>query len=130
MYTAIKIAAYIIKKSVDNMKYIDNLKLQKLLYYIQGAYICNKKSKIFSEDILAYRYGPVVKEVYEKYRHNVGSNIYYIETDGIIDDIVEQDREIIDFIINKFENNSSWSLVEKTHEEYPYKTTPIGDIIG
>ena len=85
---------------------------------------------MFSEDILAYMYGPVVKEVYEKYRHNVGSNIYYIETDGIIDDIVEQDREIIDFIINKFENNSSWSLVEKTHEEYPYKTTPIGDIIG
>lgn len=123
MYTAMKIASYIIKKSIELGSPVDNLKLQKLLYYVQGASLCNKNEPMFSDEIVSYMYGPVVEEVYEKYEHNVSANIYYVESNDNVEDIKQEDIKIINFIIEKFRYSSSWALVEKTHNETPWKNT-------
>ncbi|OOB80282.1 MAG: hypothetical protein BEN19_05755 [Epulopiscium sp. Nuni2H_MBin003] len=49
-------------------KPITNLKLQKLLYYVQANFLLNKKDICFEEDIIHWTLGPVVKEVYEKFK--------------------------------------------------------------
>ena len=45
-------------------EYIKNLKLQKLLYYVQAYALLIFERKAFNEKIIAWSYGPVVEEVY------------------------------------------------------------------
>ena len=63
MYAAHDVATYIISEYWKRGEIITNLKLQKILYYIQGyAYrFCNMAA--FSEDIYKWPYGPVVPDV-------------------------------------------------------------------
>ena len=42
-----------------------NLRLQKILYFIQAFSLISTGHPLFKEDILAWQYGPVVKEVYD-----------------------------------------------------------------
>jgi uncharacterized phage-associated protein len=43
------------------------LKLQKLLYYSEGLSLALRGKSLFSEPILAWRYGSVVRDVYKIY---------------------------------------------------------------
>jgi uncharacterized phage-associated protein len=47
---------------------ISNLKLQKLLYYIQGWHLGIYGTPAFSEEIQAWVHGPVVPAIFQKYR--------------------------------------------------------------
>ena len=46
---------------------ISNLKMQKLLYYAQGHFSALYDEPLFEERIEAWRYGPVVKNVYDRF---------------------------------------------------------------
>ena len=78
---AIDVAENIIKiynEKVDKLvkeynivpEYITNLKLQKLLYYVQAISLQVFEKLAFKEKIMAWSYGPVVNEVYQKYKEN------------------------------------------------------------
>jgi uncharacterized phage-associated protein len=58
------IAKFIIQQASP----ISNLKLQKLLYYAQGWHLGIKGTPLFSEEIQAWVHGPVVPEVFQRYR--------------------------------------------------------------
>lgn len=47
---------------------ITNLKLNKLLYYAQGAYLARTGKTLFSNAIEAWQLGPVVADVYHRYK--------------------------------------------------------------
>ena len=47
-----------------------NLRLQKLLYFAQGWYLARYGKPLFSDEIEAWTYGPVVPEVYQTYKPN------------------------------------------------------------
>lgn len=47
---------------------ITNLKLNKLLYFAQGAYLARTGKPLFNEQIEAWQYGPVVPSIYRKYK--------------------------------------------------------------
>lgn len=129
MYDAMSIAGYIVKKSIEIEHPVDNLKLQKLLYYVQGeSYKINDKP-LFRDEIHAYLYGPAVKEVYEDYRRNVGADIYYIENEDMLEDIDVKSQLLIDSIIDRYKEVTSWSLYEKVRDEEPFKDAIRYDII-
>ena len=44
---------------------VDQMKLQKLLYFAQGHHLADFGELLFREDIEAWKYGPVVRVVYE-----------------------------------------------------------------
>lgn len=60
----VEVAEYII-----GVMPVDNLKLQKLLYYCQGIHLKVVDTPLFNDVIEAWRYGPVVPSVYHKYKH-------------------------------------------------------------
>ena len=65
MYAALDIARYIIKYCKDNGYSISNLKLQKLLYFVQAQFLVTYNGRpAFEEKIEAWDFGPVVPEVY------------------------------------------------------------------
>ncbi|MEP3277393.1 MAG: type II toxin-antitoxin system antitoxin SocA domain-containing protein [Stappiaceae bacterium] len=52
----------------DQFPRIDQMKLQKLLYYAHAWWLAHKGEELFSEDIEAWPWGPVVRDIYGQFR--------------------------------------------------------------
>ncbi len=63
-----EIADYFIWLSHETGSFISNLKLQKLVYYAQAWHLALFEKPIFEEDFEAWVHGPVIPELYRKYR--------------------------------------------------------------
>lgn len=62
------VADFILAKANDSEDLITNLKLQKLVYYAQAWYLANRSNELFEEDFEAWVHGPVIPELYKKYK--------------------------------------------------------------
>ena len=60
---------FILPALEDDGELITNLKLQKLLYYAQGYSLAILDRPIFPEKIEHWTHGPVVHEIYHKYKN-------------------------------------------------------------
>ncbi|BDR59347.1 Panacea domain-containing protein [Xylocopilactobacillus apicola] len=52
----------------DSAEPITNMKLQKLMYFAQGICLAVHDKRLFDDQIYAFKHGPVVKGIREKYR--------------------------------------------------------------
>lgn len=114
-YNALDIAKYLICKFNNENKTITQLKLQKLLYFIEAYYMAYyDKDSLYKEEFYAWTYGPVIKEVYEKYKVFMSDAI--IEDDCDNTTILDQDvEESIDTICSTFGNLTAYDLIKITH---------------
>ena len=119
-----ELAIGIISYCNNNNIRISNLKLQKILYYIQGYAIKETHEPAFDAEIHNWQYGPVVEEVYFEYNQFRGEDIVlkdYDRRDGFfkrknaINDIVLK-------VLNNCKNKSAFELVEMTHKDQECET--------
>ena len=103
-------------------EYITNLKLQKLLYYVQAICLKIFDKKAFPEKILAWSYGPVVNEVYQQYKHNHSGEI---NSESSVKKISSGLYKIIDEVVNCYGSIEANKLIDFTHEEEPWIKTEI-----
>lgn len=108
--------------------YISNLKLQKLLYYAQGSFLAIKDQLLFDEDLLAWEHGPVVSEVYQKYKKYHSSGIPFDEE--YKNNITKEDESLLKEVYRVFGKYSAWGLREMTHNETPWKETKRNGVIS
>lgn len=135
-YKVLDIARYIINYSNDNGYGISNLKLQKLLYFVQAEFLAftEKKQPCFGEEIEAWGFGPVIPVVYHEFKQYGSVNIPSIdEYSEITDDwevvkrkfnidcIEPEDREVINDIVDGFADYSATALVTITHQQRPWR---------
>lgn len=135
--SAMDIAAFFVR--MDDLKDIKdgitNLKIQKLLYYAQGYHLAYFNESLFDSPIEAWRYGPIVPEVYRKLSHFDRNpvDINAIKKSENDDNIgILQDSDTKQLLISVFEQLgqfSAWKLMEMTHEESPWKSTSQNDEI-
>ncbi|HUX56069.1 MAG TPA: type II toxin-antitoxin system antitoxin SocA domain-containing protein [Bacteroidales bacterium] len=107
---------------------ISNLKMQKLLYYAQGYYFALYNKPLFQEKIIAWQYGPVVKEVYEAYSEYSHGSIPKPRRINL----KVFDEEIMNFLKEIYQVYGQYSalrLMQLTHGEPPWKNTNIGEEI-
>lgn len=122
-YTAEQIAQWFINRAaldVDasfNGEYLTNTKVQKLVYFAQGYYMAFFKKSLFSDKIEAWKYGPVVYDVYQKYNRYERGPIVNIEP--VIMDI--EDAAFLEFIYEKLGKFTAKTLSERAHSQAPYK---------
>lgn len=128
LYTANQIASYIIRKCLQSQKEINNLQLQKILYYTQAAFLVKVNRPAFSDDIVAWKYGPVVEKVYQEYKCNSNRVIY----DFILykESIADKDKVLIDEVVLAKSNYSAFELVRQTQEELPWLNTDMNKVIS
>ena len=76
-YNVLDVSRYVIDYSNRKEYGISNLKLQKVLYFIQAYFLTNEKNgtPCFRERIEAWDFGPVVPEAYREYRQYGSCNI-------------------------------------------------------
>lgn len=121
MYKASDIARYIIERCKETNRQISNLKLQKILYFVQAEFLVAKNEPCFEEPIEAWDFGPVVPSVYYEYRMFGGAEIPRIGSSNVKGIISPSDRKILNGIIDACSEYSASALVEITHNQTPWK---------
>lgn len=121
-YSVNEIAKKIIA-SVDtnNGDVITNLKLQKLLYYMQGFYLAVYDKPMFDDEIEAWMYGPVVPCVYENYSIQ-GKNPLFNDDGYIPIELSEDEEDLFNQVYEAYSQFSAVKLMELTHSERPWKS--------
>jgi uncharacterized phage-associated protein len=120
MYDVQLIARYVINRCAQTQRPISNLKLQKILYFVQAEFLVGTGQACFDDDIEAWTYGPVVPAVYFEYKIFGSTNIPDQGNDGFAS-ISEKDKDRLNAIIDAAAKYSASSLVEITHRQSPWK---------
>lgn len=117
-------------KTVGEDFSLSNLKLQKILYYCQGAHYIWDNEQLITDNVFeAWDYGPVIRSVYHKYK-KFGQNDIYIDTFSDISKFQKLDRNIqetIEAVWNQLKPLSAYELVEKTHQEAPWRNSMLNN---
>lgn len=127
--SALDVAKYLLTfTDEESGDLISNLKLQKLLYYAQGYYLAVNDKPLFEEDVLAWTHGPVVKEVWQEYTKYGSNPIPIPEFDDSV--IPDETKDFLKEIYAVFGQFSAWKLRNMTHEEDPWRSTKIDEVIS
>ncbi len=119
MYSAVSVAKYIILQCNRLGKSISNLKLQKMLYFLQAEFLVSRNVACFREGIEAWDFGPVVPEVYHRYKVYGSASIPSIVGDDYCP-FNGNDKSLADDIIEVCAKYSASRLVEITHKQSPW----------
>ena len=136
-YNVLDVCRYVINYSNKHDYGISNLKLQKVLYFIQAYFLTNKTSHTpcFNEKIEAWDFGPVVPEAYHEYKQYGSGDIPTIKSYILFDNeniwnskrvlcnddvITNEDKNLIDKVVDKFSDYSATDLVSLTHRQSPW----------
>lgn len=110
IYSAAAVANYIISHASE----VTNLKLQKMLYYIQGFALARLGHALFRDSIEAWTYGPVVPAVYDLFKEHGAAPIRRtVPAEDIANPYTQQ---FLDGLIRAMEPYSGGQLVELTHK--------------
>jgi len=113
------VAKYIIWYCKENNLSISNLKLQKILYFIQAMFLVKNQEPCFGEYIEAWDFGPVVPEIYHEFKMFGSSEIPLVYSDAE-NKIVNKDKVMMDSLIDECAQRTASELVEITHNQRPW----------
>ncbi len=134
-YSVNDVARYVINYVNSNNDLISNLKLQKVLYFIQAKFLTEVGYPCFKEEIEAWDFGPVIPSVYHEYKQHGAGYIppvkkFFVYSDDIFeckyknysDDIIDDcDKEVINSTIDECTPYSASQLVNLTHNQTPWQ---------
>lgn len=116
--TAIDTASYIIELYREKFQNkIDELKLHKLLYFVQRECLADTGTVAFNDEFRAWKYGPVLLAVREAYKNNSFPKNY---------NIPDKLKEVINIVFAEYAQRSSWSLIDATHRELSWRNARKG----
>lgn len=130
--TALDVAKYIVAFADCKGDLITNKKLQKLLYYVQAWSLTIFDNKLFDEQPIAWRHGPVYNSVYQAFKHFGYQPVSIKEEYGEglnCDQWLEQKRAelfseeqsaLIEEVLLKYGRLSAFDLEILTHRERPW----------
>jgi len=107
--TIMKAAGYLKQKKDD----LSSFRLQKLLYYAQAISVVFKPEPIFIDLPEAWANGPAYPEVYYKNKDRLIDN-------SLGDLLTNEEREVVDCVLECFGRYDGDTLVEITHREDPW----------
>ncbi|MCI3860123.1 Panacea domain-containing protein [Lactococcus garvieae] len=140
MYKSMDIADYFITKANDMGQPLDNLRLQKYLYYFEAMMLVEVGTPLIEEDFEKWQYGPVLPSVYYEYKQFGNADILKPADHFIIEDwenlefrestfditdfennIPNDDKELIEQLIKILNTYGTFELVNMTHEHDEWK---------
>lgn len=110
---ALDLAKYILKKSSKSRS---NLELQKTLYFVNLGFIKHTGDFLIDEDFEAWRFGPVLRNVYLEYK-NYGANSIARPVENIVLNFDDATTQVIDEMIEYCAKKTYWELVNESHKE-------------
>ena len=115
MESVVKIASYICQRyQKDFGTRIDEMKLHKLLYFVQRECIIQTGKPMFADNFVAWKYGPVLECIRSLYKSD-------LLTDTLSDDAIARYESIFDKIFSTYAPKTSMSLSILSHNEYSWR---------
>lgn len=131
MYDINDVCDYVIlRANADEAFPINNLKLQKLLFYIQAWHLAFYDEPFFNGKFQAWVHGPVNREIYERFRAKK-----FLYSDITKSDVLSQDLEDtftsddidhMNNVLDTYLRFSGMQLEALTHSEEPWIITRKG----
>ncbi len=121
----LRVIAYVF----EELEEVTPLMLQKLLYFSQGIYSALYGRPIFMEDCRAWVHGPVYPEVYDLFRdfkYNPIDDARFALLEGKDDALTDDEKRVIDLVVNTFGMYGGKVLERITHNEDPWKEARKG----
>lgn len=122
MYSVDEITDSIIALCGDRGLKLTNLKLQKLLYYVQAWKLAFDHEPLFAEDVEAWVHGPVVPRVFRRFKALRWEPIP-LGVNPITDDRVTSH---IKAVLAQYDRFSAGQLEQLTHSEAPWMEARLG----
>lgn len=119
--SAKEVSLYVIDWGYRHRSEITNLRLQKLLYFIQGENIRLNHSRLIKEDFYAWRLGPVIPSVYDEYCIYSSFSIPRSVAKSMPKDFSESERFAMEMALRKYSSYTTWELVDISHSQAPWK---------
>lgn len=141
IYSALEVARHIVNYSNYSEQYLSNLKLQKILYFVQAEFLISQGRVCFADGIEAWDFGPVIPAVLHEFMRfgscfilpvthyfvedeNKYFNIRKVEfKDNVISD---EDKAAIDEVVDYFADYSSVDLTNLTQKQPPWQNAYSG----
>ncbi|KYC64499.1 MULTISPECIES: Panacea domain-containing protein [Heyndrickxia] len=126
-----EIANYFIALSNETGNLITNLKLQKLMYYVQSWHLAIYKEPWFDGQFQAWVHGPVLPELYKEYRDFKWHPIVRDDLDfnyikNFEAKIGEDKTEFLKEICDEYFGMEAYELERLTHSESPWQLARRG----
>ncbi|MGL6184792.1 MAG: Panacea domain-containing protein [Clostridium chrysemydis] len=119
-YDVLDISEYVLSYCESKEKPISNLKLQKILFYIQCEHIRRNKKVLFDNKMECWTYGICIPDSYLHYNSWSSTDIFGVKLkEGIV--FNDDTKLIMDKIINKYIDWNTWQLVESNQKEKIWK---------
>ncbi|MDR0919644.1 MAG: DUF4065 domain-containing protein [Oscillospiraceae bacterium] len=116
MASVYDVAKYFVNINSDTDGDVSNMNLQKLLYYAQGRHLAKTGHSLFNENIEPWQHGPVVREIYHKYKANE-SNPIPPEEDFNYDAFTIEELTTLVNVEKDYGKYSALTLRNKSHAE-------------
>ena len=118
MYHPIKIANYMVSKSLETGIKIDLMQIVKLVYISHGWYLAYRNKPLVVEQAETWLYGPVMPSVYRRYKH-FKSTINEIDLSYPIEELkADKDAvEVLDAVWYVYGDIEGGKLSTLTHQE-------------
>ena len=115
-YKALDIASLFIQLATNlPNNHIDNLKLNKLCYYAQGWSLARFGEPLFSDEIQAWQFGPVIPNVYNAYKGYGSDSIDKAISMFDERELGSEELEVITDVYINYGKYSSAGLIDLTH---------------
>ena len=116
---ALTLANYILQKAAVSGITVTNMKLQKILYYVQGHYLAHFYHPLFPEEIHAWKFGPVVPDVYYEFSYFGPAPLRMSEAPDM-SACSNEELKLIDWVIDTKLKLTASELMRATHSEAPW----------
>lgn len=120
MYNVLDVARYIIWYCKKKGYSISNLKLQKILYFVQAEFLVSVGSPCFAEEIEPGILVRIVPEVYHEFKIFGSADIPKFVCMNADEAILKKDKTMINEMVTSVELTSASTLVEITHNQDPW----------
>lgn len=114
-HNALSVANLLISKGVEQENCLTPLQVIKLTYFCQGWMLGLYGRPLFRQAIEAWRYGPVVADVYYALKH-YGKDSVRCVIPGVTEaNLDELESDIVDQVYDCYGNMGGWELSRLTH---------------
>lgn len=120
MIKSTQVASYLLKRYKEQFgEIIDEIKLQKLLYFTQREAIIRTGAPMFNGEFRAWKYGPVIVDVHNRYKEKDLN-------EEISQESIGQWKECFDYIFSELAPKKTMNLVSLAHGEKSWTRARIG----
>jgi uncharacterized phage-associated protein len=118
--TSLQVAKFIIQKAKSP---VSNLKIQKLLYYVQGWHLGIHGEPVFSQPIQAWIHGPVVPYVFAKFKEYKWTSIPPDPVPVVLTPHLETH---VMKVLGAYQHLTAAQLEARSHKERPWNEARKG----